>query len=82
MAGERIEIAIEQPDIDRPVGQGLGAVEEHRDPLGMGGGDDLANRIDGAERIRDVHHGAEPRARAEELQVPVHQELTAIAPWG
>ncbi len=39
---------------------------------------DLADGVDGAERVRDVRHGDEPRARAEPPRELVERHLAAV----
>lgn len=59
---EGIEIAAEFLDIDMEMRRGLGAVDEHRDVVGMRYLSHLADGVDGAQHVADVaergHHGA------------------------
>jgi hypothetical protein len=60
------------------MGQGLGAVNQHLDAVGMGEFDDPRDRIDRAQRVGDVHDADELDSRREHFLEGVHPELPAI----
>ena len=60
------------------MGSCLGTVEEHRHASLLGQSHDLANGIDGPESVRDMSHGHQAGAFAEQALVGLHVELTAI----
>ena len=66
MAGEDEEVGAEVLDVDRQVGHGLGAVDEHERAGLVGHGHHLAHRVDGAEAVRDVVEGDELGLRAQQ----------------
>ena len=78
MTGESEEVAIEVLDIDGEVGNALGTVDHHRNPMLMGDADDVLNGIDGSENI--AHMGAADNFRlvGEELLVFVETELSVV----
>ena len=60
------------------MGDRLRGVEHHRNPLRVGGVDDLAHRVDGAEGVRDVGHRHEARARSQHREVGVEIEHPVV----
>ena len=64
--GERVEIGAERRHVDREVWRRLGAVEEHPGPRRLRALDDLRNRVDRAEHVRDVGERHEPGPPREE----------------
>ena len=63
---ERVEVGAERRHVDREVRRRLGAVEEHPGPRRLGALDDLRDRVDRAEHVRDVGERHEPRPPREE----------------
>ncbi len=76
--GERVEVAVEILHVDLGVRHGLRPVDEHGHALRVRRADDLLHRVDGAERVRHVHDADQLRARTEQLQVFVEDELAVI----
>ena len=66
VAGEGVEVAADGAHVDAQVRRGLRAVEQHRHAGGVRVRDELCDRIDRAERVRDVRERDEARARAEQ----------------
>ena len=75
---EGVEVAAERLHVDGHVGRSLGAVHQHRHVLRVRHLDDLADGIHGAERVRDVRDGDEPRARTDAALELIEQQLAAV----
>ncbi len=78
VAGEGVEIGVERLHVDLHVRHGLRAIDQRERARGVRHLDDLADRIDGAERVRDVADRDHARARAEQLRVFIEHQLAAI----
>ena len=78
MRREGVEIAVEVANVDRQVRNGLGAIEEHGNAGRVRGFDDLPDRVDGSERVRDVGDGEESRPRGQEVREPIEEELAVV----
>ena len=63
---ERVEVGTKRLDVDRHVRHGLRAIHEDERAGGMGHVDDLADGIDGPERVRHVGERDELRLEAKE----------------
>ena len=82
VAGEGVEVGVQVLDIDRHVRRRLGAVDQHRNPARVRACDDLLDGHDGAERVGDVGHGDQARARADERLEIVEQEVAGVVDRG
>ena len=78
MAAERVEVGAERLDVDRHVRHGLGAVDEHERAGRVGHLDHLADRVDGAERVRDVGERDELRLEPEQHLEDVEAEDAVV----
>ena len=73
VAAERVEVGAELLDVDRHVGHGLRAVDEHERARRVGHLDHLADRVDRAQRVRDV-------GERDELRVELQEDLEDVEP--
>jgi hypothetical protein len=74
---EKVEVRAERAHVDRAVRHGLGAVDEHHGAVRMGGLNDAFDRQHRAERVGDVRHGHQARARRQQLRERIELEFTA-----
>ena len=78
VAGEGVEIGVERLHVHCHVRRGLRAVDQRHGAGGVRHVDDLFDRIDGAERVRDVRDGHHAGARIEQLLVLLQKEFAAL----
>ncbi len=78
VAAERVEVAAERLDVDRHVRHGLRPVDQHERPGGVRHLDHLADRVDRAERVRDVGERDELRLQAQEHLEDVEPEHAVV----
>ncbi len=78
MPAEGVEVGAERLDVDRDVGHGLRAIDEHEGAGGVRLVDHLADRVDRAERVRDVGERDELRLQPEENVVDVLAEDAVV----
>ena len=78
MAGERVEVAIELLHVHLHVGHGLRAVDEYGRAVAVRDACDLGYRVNGAERVGNMHDGDQLGARAQQFFEFVQQQLAAL----
>ena len=74
VAGEDVEVGAQLLHVDRQVRHRLGAVDEDERAGGVGHLDHLADRVDRAQRVRDVGEGDELRVEPQEHLEDVEAE--------
>src|SRR5713101_3773806 len=78
VAGEGVEIAIKILDIYPHMRHCLRPIDQNRDAAAVRYLDDLLNRVDGAERVRHVHHGNKLCPLVQEPLVLIEEQLTIV----
>ena len=77
-AREHVQVAVERLHVDRHVGHGLGAVDQHQRAVAVGQLDHRRDRRDRPERVRHVGERHDPRPRAQQPLVFVEHHLAAV----
>ena len=78
VAGEGEEVAAELLDIYLEMGSRLRPIHQHGNPAGMGELDQVLDRVDGAERVGQVHHRDEAGPIAQEPLECVNVQLAGV----
>ena len=78
VAGEGVEIAVERLHVHLHVRHGLRAIHQHGNVVAVRQFDHSLERIDRAERIRDVRDGDQLRSRPEQFRKFVEQQLAVV----
>src|SRR5262245_36913873 len=78
VTGECVKIAIKILDIYPHMRHCLRPIDQNRDVAAVRYLDDLPNRVDGAERVRHVHHGNQFCPLVQEPLVLVEEQLTIV----
>ena len=78
VARERVEVAVEILHVDLHVWYRLRAVDQNRHAARVRKRDHPLDRIDGAQRVRNVRHADEPGVSVEQLLVLVDQQLAGV----
>src|SRR5262245_9701646 len=78
VAAERVEVGAEILDVDRHVGHGLGTVDQDEGAGVVGRLDHLLDRVDRAQRVRDVGERDELRLQPEQNLEDVESEAAVV----